>query len=129
MAWQQNIRLYGRVSRSIDYCWVKKAAGNREILRRWILDEDFQKTDIHYNSLNGEGNFNWRFVFRIMYSKGENVMIVRRRMSIFARHETEEKLPCKLRLQVWDSDHFSSDDFLGNRNEQLLYVYIVEKGT
>ncbi|XP_067216226.1 otoferlin-like isoform X2 [Linepithema humile] len=81
-------------------------------VKGWILYEDFQKTDIHYNSLNGEGNFNWRFVFRIMYSKGENVMIARRRMSIFARHETEEKLPCKLRLQVWDSDHFSSDDFL-----------------
>ncbi|EZA54735.1 Otoferlin [Ooceraea biroi] len=82
-------------------------------VKGWILYEHYQKTDIHYNSLNGEGNFNWRFVFRVTYSKGENVMIVRRRMPIFAKHEAEEKLPCKLRLQVWDSDHFSSDDFLG----------------
>lgn len=97
-------------------------AYNPEISRRWFLYEDFQKTDIHYNSLNGEGNFNWRFVFRIMYSKGENVMIVRKKMLIFSRHETEEKLPCKLHLQVWDSDHFSSDDFLGDKISLTEYV-------
>ncbi|XP_071557570.1 otoferlin [Temnothorax nylanderi] len=82
-------------------------------VKGWIQYEDYQKTDIHYNSLTGEGNFNWRFVFRVVYSKGENVMIVRRRMSVFAKNEIEEKLPCKLRLQVWDNDHFSSDDFIG----------------
>ncbi|EFN60493.1 Fer-1-like protein 4 [Camponotus floridanus] len=82
-------------------------------VKGWILYEDYQKTDVHYNSLTGEGNFNWRFVFRVTYSKGENVMIIRRRISVFAKNETEEKLPCKLHLQVWDSDHFSSDDFLG----------------
>ncbi|XP_012058513.1 PREDICTED: otoferlin-like [Atta cephalotes] len=82
-------------------------------VKGWIQYEDYQKTDVHYNSLTGEGNFNWRFVFRITYSKGENVMIVRRRMFIFAKNEIEEKLPCKLHLQVWDSDHFSSDDFIG----------------
>ncbi|EFN77733.1 Otoferlin [Harpegnathos saltator] len=82
-------------------------------VKGWILYEDYQKTDVHYNSLNGEGNFNWRFVFRVTYSKGENVMIVRRKLSLFAKNETEEKLPCRLCLQVWDSDHFSSDDFLG----------------
>ncbi|KAL6424890.1 hypothetical protein ACFW04_010045 [Cataglyphis niger] len=82
-------------------------------VKGWILYEDYQKTDIHYNSLTGEGNFNWRFVFRVTYLKGENVMIVRRRMSVFAKNEIEDKLPCKLHLQVWDSDHFSSDDFLG----------------
>jgi len=26
-----------------------------------------QKTDTHYRSLNGEGNFNWRLVYRFMY--------------------------------------------------------------
>ncbi|CAK9828332.1 Fer-1-like protein 6 [Anthophora retusa] len=82
-------------------------------VKGWILYDDYQKTDIHYNSLNGEGNFNWRFVFRVTYSKGERVMIVRRKISVFARSETEDKLPCKLHLQVWDSDHFSPDDFLG----------------
>nr|XP_012151304.1 PREDICTED: otoferlin-like [Megachile rotundata] len=82
-------------------------------VKGWILYDDYQKTDVHYNSLNGEGNFNWRFVFRVMYSKREKVMVVRRKMSLLARNEIEEKMPCKLHLQVWDSDHFSSDDFLG----------------
>ncbi|KAK9306192.1 hypothetical protein QLX08_003081 [Tetragonisca angustula] len=82
-------------------------------VKGWILYDDYQKTDVHYNSLNGEGNFNWRFIFRVLYCKGERVMIVRRKTTFFARSETEDKLPCRLHLQVWDSDHFSPDDFLG----------------
>nr|XP_034175477.1 otoferlin-like [Osmia lignaria] len=82
-------------------------------VKGWFLYDDYQKTDIHYSSLNGEGNFNWRFVFRVSYSKRERVMIVRRKTSILVGNEIEEKMPCKLNLQVWDSDHFSSDDFLG----------------
>ncbi|XP_076670742.1 otoferlin [Andrena cerasifolii] len=82
-------------------------------VKGWIIYDDYQKTDVHYNSLNGEGNFNWRFVYRVTYSKGERAMIVRRKISVFSTSETEDKLPCKLYLQVWDSDHFSPDDFLG----------------
>ncbi len=35
----------------------------------WIkgLEGDKQETDVHFNSLTGEGNFNWRFVFRLDY--------------------------------------------------------------
>lgn len=35
----------------------------------WLkgLEDDRQETDVHYNSLTGEGNFNWRFVFRFDY--------------------------------------------------------------
>ncbi|XP_053997924.1 otoferlin-like [Hylaeus anthracinus] len=94
--------------------WLRRGLYAR-IDSSWILYDDYQKTDVHYNSLNGEGNFNWRFVFRVTYSKGERVMIVRRKVSVFARSEIEDKLPCKLHLQVWDSDHFSPDDFLGKR--------------
>lgn len=86
----------------------------QEINYSWITYDDYQKTDIHYNSLNGEGNFNWRFVFRVMYCKSERVIIVPKKISIFSLTDTEEKLPCILYLQVWDSDHFSPDDFLGN---------------
>ncbi|KAF6717449.1 Fer-1-like protein 4 [Oryzias melastigma] len=38
-------------------------------VKGWIkgLDGDKQETDVHFNSLTGEGNFNWRFVFRFDY--------------------------------------------------------------
>lgn len=38
-------------------------------VKGWIngLDEDKQETDIHYRSLTGEGNFNWRFMFPVSY--------------------------------------------------------------
>ncbi|XP_015125981.1 otoferlin [Diachasma alloeum] len=83
-------------------------------VKGWMLYDDNQKTDVHYNSLNGEGNFNWRFVFRFTYSRSENLMVVRRKLSVLARDTTEQKLPCRLNIQVWDSDHFSQDDFLGS---------------
>lgn len=78
------------------------------------MSEDMQKTDVHYNSLTGEGNFNWRFVFRFTWARGERMMIVRRKSSVFARDEAEVRLPGKLTIQVYDSDHFSKDDFLGD---------------
>ncbi|XP_033208643.1 otoferlin-like [Belonocnema kinseyi] len=83
-------------------------------VKGWILPEDIQKTDTHYNSLTGEGNFNWRFVFHLTFSRAEHLLVVRKKVSAFARDETEVKLPCRFNLQVWDSDHFSPDDFLGS---------------
>ncbi|KAL7306383.1 hypothetical protein TKK_0001807 [Trichogramma kaykai] len=82
-------------------------------VKGWILPEDAQRTDVHYNSLTGEGNFNWRFTFRFTWARGERCMIIRRKASVFARDETEQQVPCVLEIQVWDSDHFSKDDFLG----------------
>ncbi|KAK0093832.1 hypothetical protein PV326_012519 [Microctonus aethiopoides] len=81
-------------------------------VKGWILYEDYQSTDVHYNSLTGEGNFNWRFIFHFTHAKSENFIIVRKKLFPFSIDETEQKLPCKLHLQVWDSDHFSPDDFL-----------------
>ena len=41
----------------------------------WLkgLEDDRQETDVHYNSLTGEGNFNWRFVFPFSYLPAEQV--------------------------------------------------------
>ncbi|KAI2660505.1 Fer-1-like protein 6 [Labeo rohita] len=52
-----------------------------------------QETDVHYNSLTGEGNFNWRFVFPFNYLPAEKVVVVQKRDSIFSLDKTEQKIP------------------------------------
>uniref|UniRef100_A0A8C3JQU8 Fer-1 like family member 6 n=1 Tax=Calidris pygmaea TaxID=425635 RepID=A0A8C3JQU8_9CHAR len=84
-------------------------------VKGWIkgLEEDKQETDVHYNSLTGEGNFNWRFVFPFYYLPAEKQMVVSKRENIFSLEKTERKVPAELVLQVWDFERLSSDDFLG----------------
>uniref|UniRef100_A0A8B9EZX0 Fer-1 like family member 6 n=1 Tax=Amazona collaria TaxID=241587 RepID=A0A8B9EZX0_9PSIT len=84
-------------------------------VKGWIkgLEEDKQETDVHYNSLTGEGNFNWRFVFPFHYLPAEKQMVVSKRENIFSLEKTERKIPAELVLQVWDFERLSSDDFLG----------------
>ncbi|XP_034534955.1 fer-1-like protein 6 [Notolabrus celidotus] len=84
-------------------------------VKGWLkgLEDDREETDVHYNSLTGEGNFNWRFVFPFFYMPAERVVVVRKRESIFSLDKTEQKLPAILIMQVWDFETLSSDDFLG----------------
>lgn len=81
----------------------------------WVkgLEQDKQETDVHFNSLTGEGNFNWRFVFRFDYLPTEREVSVRRRPGPFALEEAEFRQPAVLVLQVWDYDRISANDFLG----------------
>ncbi|XP_061126606.1 otoferlin isoform X4 [Syngnathus typhle] len=83
--------------------------------KRWLKgqQEDRQDTDVHYHSLTGEGNFNWRFVFPFDYLMAEEKIVISKKESMFSWDETEYKIPARLTLQVWDADHFSADDFLG----------------
>lgn len=78
-----------------------------------VGSDQAQCTDVHYRSLTGEGNFNWRFVFPFDYLATENKLVFKRKLGVFDLDETEMKMPCKLTLQVWDNDTFSADDFLG----------------
>ncbi|XP_045068010.1 fer-1-like protein 6 isoform X2 [Coregonus clupeaformis] len=85
-------------------------------VKGWLkgIEDDRQETDVHYNSLTGEGNFNWRLVFPFNYLPAEKVVVVSKRGSIFSLDKTEQKLPAMLVMQVWDFERLSSDDFLGS---------------
>lgn len=82
---------------------------------RWLKgqQEDKQDTDVHYHSLTGEGNFNWRYLFPFDYLAAEERIVISKKESMFSWDETEYKIPARLTLQIWDADHFSADDFLG----------------
>ncbi|XP_070501536.1 otoferlin [Chironomus tepperi] len=91
-------------------------------LKGWMENiNNAQFTDIHYRSLTGEGNFNWRMIFPFKYSIGEDMMIIVKKKKPFEKFDTEIKLPPVLNLQIWDNDTFSPDDFLGAASINLSH--------
>lgn len=52
-------------------------------IHRWMpgMEDDKQKTDVHYRSLDGDGNFNWRYVFGFDYLPAEQLCLVSRKVS------------------------------------------------
>lgn len=83
--------------------------------------EAAQFTDIHFRSLNGEGNFNWRMIFDFKYSVGEDMMVTTRKKNVLEKFDTLVKMPPVLNLQIWDNDSFSADDFLGTMSINLSH--------
>ena len=48
----------------------------------WLRrEEESQKTDVHYRSMDGEGNFNWRLVFPFEYSPFDKMTVVKQKVS------------------------------------------------
>ncbi|XP_072489906.1 fer-1-like protein 5 isoform X2 [Notamacropus eugenii] len=84
-------------------------------IKGWMhdMEDDMQKTDIHYRSLTGSGYFNWRFIFPFNYLPTEQVCILSKKEYIWSLDPTVEKIPPRLLIQVWDNDKFLPDDFLG----------------
>ncbi|TNM89206.1 hypothetical protein fugu_005461 [Takifugu bimaculatus] len=84
-------------------------------VKGWIkgLEHNKQETDVHFNSLTGEGNFNWRFVFRFDYLPTEKEVVYKKKESFFSLEETTFRQPGVLVLQVWDYDRIGANDFLG----------------
>lgn len=76
----------------------------------WLqgLDEDKQSTDIHYRSMDGDGNFNWRFTFDFNYLPAEQNIVIKKKEHFWSLDETELKVPPILNIQIWDNDKFSA---------------------
>ncbi|XP_076439100.1 myoferlin-like [Babylonia areolata] len=85
------------------------------------IDEK-QETDVHYRSLDGQGNFNWRFVFPFNYLVSEQVMVVKKKEHLWSLDETELQIAPILIIQIWDNDKFSADDFLGTLELDLNHL-------
>ncbi|XP_014116973.1 PREDICTED: fer-1-like protein 5 [Pseudopodoces humilis] len=81
----------------------------------WLdgLPEHRQHTDVHYRSLDGNGAFNWRFVFPFEFLAAEKLCAIHRKEHVWSLDQTLLKVPPKLILQVWDNDKFKADDLLG----------------
>ncbi|ERE66857.1 dysferlin [Cricetulus griseus] len=90
----------------------------------WMVgfEEHKQKTDVHYRSLGGEGNFNWRFVFPFDYLPAEQVCAVAKKDAFWRLDKTESKIPARVVFQIWDNDKFSFDDFLGSLQLDLNHM-------
>uniref|UniRef100_A0A665VQX8 Myoferlin like n=1 Tax=Echeneis naucrates TaxID=173247 RepID=A0A665VQX8_ECHNA len=91
-------------------------------VKGWMpgMEEDKQKTDVHYRSLDGDGNFNWRFIFGFEYLPAEQLCVVSRKEHFWNLDKTEFRIPPKLMIQIWDNDKFSLDDYLGSIELDLL---------
>uniref|UniRef100_A0A8C3SZQ0 Dysferlin n=1 Tax=Chelydra serpentina TaxID=8475 RepID=A0A8C3SZQ0_CHESE len=85
-------------------------------VKGWMIghEENKQKTDVHYRSMGGEGNFNWRFVFPFDYLPAEQVCHIAKKEHFWSLDKTDNKVPPHLILQIWDNDKFSFDDYLGS---------------
>ncbi|KAG8009074.1 Myoferlin, partial [Nibea albiflora] len=84
-------------------------------VKGWMpgMEEDKQKTDVHYRSLDGDGNFNWRFIFDFDFLPAEQLCLVSKKERFWSLDKTEFRIPPKLIVQIWDNDKFSLDDYLG----------------
>uniref|UniRef100_A0A8C1DB58 Myoferlin like n=1 Tax=Cyprinus carpio carpio TaxID=630221 RepID=A0A8C1DB58_CYPCA len=93
-------------------------------VKGWMpgMEEDKQKTDVHYRSLDGDGYFNWRFVFGFDYLPAEQLCLVSRKDHFWNLDKTEFRIPPKLIIQIWDNDKFSLDDYLGTVELDMLHL-------
>uniref|UniRef100_A0A8C0IRD1 Dysferlin n=1 Tax=Chelonoidis abingdonii TaxID=106734 RepID=A0A8C0IRD1_CHEAB len=91
-------------------------------VKGWMIghEENKQKTDVHYRSMGGEGNFNWRFVFPFDYLPAEQVCHIAKKEHFWSLDKTDNKVPPQLILQIWDNDKFSFDDYLGKLGSMNL---------
>jgi len=91
------------------------------------LEDEGQQTDVHYRSLNGEGNFNWRKVFPFEYLIAEDKVVVHKKAHFFSLDEEESKLPPLLNISIWDNDLILADTFISSIELDLTHFELPAK--
>lgn len=71
-----------------------------------------ERTDIHYRSDDGTGEFNWRFVIPLDFSPWEQKIVAYRKTRLF-RKPREELVEPLLIVQLWDKNALKKDNLLG----------------
>lgn len=89
-------------------------------VKGWLQGtKNVQKTDIHYRCMDGEANFNWRFVYELDMMEAEQMMVVEHKEHPWSLHTTQERRPPQLTLQLWDNDLILRDDYLSEMTLDL----------
>ena len=78
------------------------------------IDEK-QETDVHYRSMDGEGNFNWRFVFPFNYLVSEQTMVVKKKVRGYVAGQ--DKISAKF-IFTENNPHVFSD----SKSNSILFV-------
>lgn len=68
----------------VDTSCTRTVTDDLSFYASWMpgMEEDKQKTDVHYRSLDGDGNFNWRFVFDFDYLPAEQLCLVSKKVRL-----------------------------------------------
>lgn len=66
--------------------------------------------------MDGEANFNWRFVYELDMMEAEQMMVVEHKEHPWSLHTTQERRPPQLTLQLWDNDLILRDDYLSKQS-------------
>ncbi|XP_050712149.1 myoferlin-like isoform X3 [Eriocheir sinensis] len=99
-------------------------------VKGWLQGtNNVQKTDTHYRCMDGEANFNWRFVFPLEMLEAEQVMLVEYKEHPWSLSSTQQRRPPQLTLQLWDNDLILRDDYLSEMTLDLCHLPKPAKST
>lgn len=75
------------------------------------------------SSMDGEGLFNWRFVFHFDYMSADRHVFARKKKNMWSfKKRKANGVPPLLFIQVWDNSLFHSDEYIGQFELPLLHM-------